>query len=905
MTKVLQTKGLSVTKTVAQLLVYDRIVTFDKPANLTDTVQLQLGSTGVIDFSKALEGLRTVEVTAHADGNTITGGDGNDTLYGSTVSDTLNGGSGNDTIYGSTELFSGYKDSFSGANFLNGGDGNDTIYSGAKKDVVDGGAGDDLLMLRDSTNKEITVEGGAGSDVLFAFGDITGLSVSGVETLVVGSNLVVATTAQLGSFDRIGYWAASFPENQGVNIKISGAGSLDLSDALNSDKEVFGGYRAVTLYTSEKGNTVTGGKRGDWLRGDSGDDVLNGGAGRDQIRDETNANDKDVFNGGSGNDEITSRGGDDIMDGGKGNDELKIVNPDGRFITAIGGEGWDALEIYGTGNITTVSFSEIEELFTAGRTVTATIAQLAQFERILDADPAADVEPTIHTVFISISGAGSINFAKALQDKRGVNVTLSDEGNSVTGGAKDDTFRGGAGVDRLYGGAGNDLLIGGASADKISGGSGRDTASYASAAAGLVANLTDASLNTGDAAGDIYSSIENLTGSRFDDTLTGNTKSNTLSGGGGSDVLTGDLGADLLDGGKGLDTMYGGKGNDTYVVNNKDDKVVENASEGTDLVQSSASFILSANVENLTLIGSSNLKGTGNALGNIIIGNTGNNFLDGGSGKDTLIGGKGNDTYVVDSNDDKLVENAKEGVDLIRSSLSYTLGNNFENLTLTGAADINGTGNSVANIVIGNSGNNTLDGGGGKDILKGGKGNDVYIIGKSADVVVESSNEGIDLVKSSTSHSLANNVENLTLTGRNHLDGNGNSLANTIVGNSGRNALNGGLGNDVLVGGEGIDTFIFDTKLGPRNIDRIEHFDAKSEEIRLGSNVFSQIGHGSLSQQEFHVGKQAHDADDRIIYDRSTGKLWYDADGTGKIDAVQFATLDRGLSLGEGSFYIV
>jgi VCBS repeat-containing protein len=225
----------------------------------------------------------------------------------------------------------------------------------------------------------------------------------------------------------------------------------------------------------------------------------------------------------------------------------------------------------------------------------------------------------------------------------------------------------------------------------------------------------------------------------------------------GNDVLIGLGGNDTLDGGTGGDWMVGGKGNDVYIVDSCCDSVTEYCNEGTDTVQSSISYTLGCNVENLTLTGNCGISGTGNCGDNVLTGNGaantlsgggGNDTLDGGGGADRLYGGSGNDVYLVDNACDSVIEYCGEGTDEVRSSVSYTLGCNVENLTLTGTAAINGTGNDLNNVLTGNvaantltggCGNDTLDGGAGKDSLVGGAGNDLYLMGRGygADSIVE------------------------------------------------------------------------------------------------------------------------------------------------------------------------
>lgn len=238
----------------------------------------------------------------------------------------------------------------------------------------------------------------------------------------------------------------------------------------------------------------------------------------------------------------------------------------------------------------------------------------------------------------------------------------------------------------------------------------------------------------------------------------------TLQGGSGNDVLRGGSGNDSLDGGLGADNMAGGSGNDMYKVNHANDKVFETFADGTDtggidLVQSSVHFALGNFVEKLTLIGSAAINGTGNELANTLTGNVAANRLDGGAGNDTLnggggndtlnggsgadimLGGSGNDTYYVYDLGDKAIETTTltstinaGGVDTVVSTISYALGIFIENLTLSGVATINGTGNNLANKLVGNSANNILTGGAGNDTLTGGKGSDKLIGGTGNDV---------------------------------------------------------------------------------------------------------------------------------------------------------------------------
>ena len=288
------------------------------------------------------------------------------------------------------------------------------------------------------------------------------------------------------------------------------------------------------------------------------------------------------------------------------------------------------------------------------------------------------------------------------------------------------------------------------------------------------------------------------------------TGTNAINGSGNvlNNSLTGNTAANRLDGGAGADAMAGGAGNDTYVVDNAGDVVTEAASGGTDTVESSITFTIGAEVENLTLTGAAAINATGNSLANTLRGNSAANVLSGGSGADTMIGGAGNDSYVVDNAGDIVTEHAAGGTDSVQASVTYTLGAEVENLTLTGTGAINGTGNALANGLTGNTGANRLDGGLGADTMSGGSGNDTYVVDNAGDVVVEAASGGTDTVESSLTYTLGAEVENLTLTGSTAINATGNTLNNVLIGNAAANVLTGGAGNDTLNGGAGIDTLV-------------------------------------------------------------------------------------------------
>jgi len=403
--------------------------------------------------------------------------------------------------------------------------------------------------------------------------------------------------------------------------------------------------------------------------------------------------------------------------------------------------------------------------------------------------------------------------------------------------AGNDTITGGAGNDHLLGFDGNDVIDGGKGNDTMEGGAGNDTYIVDSLGdvvtedpnAGIDTVKTSALITTA------YAEVENyiFTG-KGNWTFTGNDADN---------VITGGAGNDKLDGGKGDDTLIGGAGNDTYFVDSAKDVVIDSSGTSDTIVSSILPTGLTAGIENYTYTGASDWTFTGTAGNNILVGGTGSDTLDGGKGNDTLnagtagtdtlTGGQGDDTYVIDHTGVTVVEAAKDGTDTVQASITIDLtgagfaGQEIENVTLTGSAKIDATGNDLDNVFIGNSADNKLDGGNGDDTLYGGTagadtliggaGNDTYLIDHTGVTVTEGAAGGTDTIQSIITIDLTaagfkdQEIENVTLFGGSNIKATGNDLDNVLTGNSGSNTLDGGKGNDTLIGGDGSDTYEVDS----------------------------------------------------------------------------------------------
>ncbi len=546
----------------------------------------------------------------------------------------------------------------------------------------------------------------------------------------------------------------------------------------------------------------------------------------------------------AGNDTLTGTSLDDTLQGVDGNDKLYGL---GGTDLLNGGAGNDLLD--GGAGIDTVTYVDATAAVKVSLAVTT-----AQATGGSGSDTILNVENLIGSTF---------------------NDTLTGNAgdNRIDGLAGNDTINGGLGADQMFGGAGNDTYtvdnIGDVvSEETVAGVDDGGTDTVKSSISYTLGNFVEKLTLTGSAA-------LNGTGNALANTIIGNAGANILSGGAGIDTLTCGGGNDTLDGGTGADiATFSGARTDYAVVNlgGLSAQIVDlraGSPDGTDTITnietikfSSGSIsiydLLGVGAEITGTAGADKISPTASVVdqpkatvfADLIRTFDGNDSIDGGGGADTMYGGAGNDIYFIDNAGDVVSEETTPGVDdggtdLVNASVSYTLGNFLENLTLTGAGNIDGTGNALANKLTGNAADNRLFGGDGKDTLSGGTGNDW---------------------------------------------------------------LSGGKGADTLTGGAGADRFVFDVLEIAANKDTIKDFEHGIDKLALDRAAFTAYSGslaGPIAASDLALGTAATTAAQHFIYNQATGALFYDADGVGGVAQVQIAALSTKPVLDAGDFVLI
>jgi len=765
---------------------------------------------GPADFV-APANVEKVQAYVNVTGNTL-----DNLIIGISAYNSLSGGAGNDTLEGRN-----------GEDTLTGGSGNDVLDGGGGLDSFVGGLGDDTYYTdRDDEAVQIFEAASEGTDTVF-------YSMSADFTLSANvENLTFTYSGTSGDQDGVGnaspnVFVGNARENTFTGLAGNDVYHVDLADTVVEASG--GGADTVVLDVGATSGTYTlpANIEHVTLEGTGAYNVT-GSTAANQLTGNTAANSLD---GGSGNDTLTGDAGNDTLEGGAGNDslvgglgdDLYVRDSSGDVVNETlggGGDGYDIVE--SSVSYTFAASSGLEELQLSGAALNGTGNELDNLitgtsgnnslsggtgndtlvggagndTYVVDSNEDVVMESGADTLDVVQSSAPGFTLSSGVENltltgSASINGAGNELNNLMVGNSAANVLDGLASADTMRGAGGNDSYYADDANDVVD----EDTATGGAGSADTVYSLVD--VNLGDTV-HYKGTLENvvlLGGANLN--ATGNGTANVLTGNAGTNVLTGLA------------------GNDTYYAD-LSDTVVEASGAGTDTVildvgTSSGNYVVPANVEHMTLLGTGDAAVFGSSVPNLLIGNSGANLLYGDAGNDTLQGGTGDDIYVLDAATDLVQESIDGGYDLVQIAATYTLTGEVEDLALTGTGNINGRGNSLANFITGTTGNNVLNGDLGTDTLIGSTGNDTYVVDSNDDMVIESGSDTLDLVQSTApGFTLSSGVENLTLTGNAAIDGTGNELNNLIVGNAGANVLNGQTGADTMRGAGGNDSYYVD-----------------------------------------------------------------------------------------------
>jgi len=915
--------------------------------------QLATSNVTFVDGSRLLFGDNST-AQGDDNSNTLTGGAGRDLIFGYGGSDTINIGSANfgfgDHIDGGagfdTINFNGYvsaaltidfaagtiTSSTGSATFANierviGGSGNDSISGAAGSQNLTSANGNDTLWGAGGVD---TLWSGGGADVFLfrevgsANADNLGDFTSGTDKISLDATVMTALGAS-GNFAAgdARFWAAA-----------GATGGHDADDRVvynTTTRQVFydadgsGPGAGQLIATLQSGATLVatditvngtgtpppppppppGGptEGNDSLVGTSGNDTIDGLGGDDTI------------NGLAGNDSLLGSGGADSMIGGDGNDTLNAGfdgnHGDSSVDTLDGGLGDDVYRVSDDGDTIRPDPGGVDTVIAlnvASWTLGSGLENLDLDDSVGTSSDGIGNE--LNNVIRSASEGGT------LSGLGGNDLLIARQAQNTVflrGGDGNDTLQGGGTTTRFFGDAGNDVLIAG-NESIMTGGSGADSfvfhmpvtfnlindfasgtdkirldatsmeelgpsgnfaagdARFYAAAGATSGHDSDDRVIYNTATGDVYfdpdgsgaqearvlatlqagaalvatdvavdnGSTGTTSGTAGNDSMTGTSGNDTLNGLAGNDTLRGLDGNDVLDGGDGVDSLDGGLGNDTYIVTAGD--VIVSDPGGNDTLFTPVSANLSSNnIDNVTATGTSNVSVEGNNLSNVIVGNDAPNYINARGGSDTIMGNGGNDTF------------------------NMSMGGTFS------------------------FGSDSIDGGAGVDTVeystnaKSGLNADL-----EAGQVTGGEAGGLSFVTIVSIERFIAGDFNDVITG--------SSAANYLDGRGGNDTLNGGAGNDTLVGGAGLDSFVFSDPPTAANADSVTGFASGSDKVALDNADFTSIGgEGNFASGDARFWAAAgatggHDATDRVVYNTSTGSLYYDADGSGAGAAQLIAT---------------
>jgi len=835
-----------------------------------------------------------------------------------------------------------------GNNMANTVKGNkyDNFLSDGSFDYVGGGG------WVGADNAKDTLDGGAGNDTFFTTVGSTASTIDNIvdsagtgDTLVlmvsVASNTGLKTVANKVALT---LGATNTGTGAAPGFNLTGIENLDLGDwgqnhvltGTFTGFNIMGSAVANSIFGSNLDDILDGGGGNDYLTGYLGTNTLKGGAGNDSL-DGSFATSINTLEGGLGDDlyvfgtntanSITASGETGGIDkitatdmsidltsaayggttGGAGTvekvaltvtsnfiylvtgtsaaNELQLVSHSGTMATSlIGGAGDDIYIVGNSGQANTTAFSLGMAVVTEGAS--------AGTDKVISYIDNYILQANVENLELGVLTNGT-NVLVGTGNTLANNIKGND-GNNILDGVLNTS-----GNDTLVGGKGSDTYVIHKSTDVVTEllNEGTDSVVFGTLAGGtyvLAANAED---------GYLYDPITNvayngtgLTGNLLNNNLYGNEFASTLDGGAGNDNLAGSIVADAMAEDSAVDTMIGGAGDDAFYVFNGD-LVTELAGGGIDIVYlqgDNTSYTLANEVENLTVGNTFVDTVNGNALGNIIDsagGNTTAQTIDGkagndiiygaagadtiygGTGVDTMYGGNGADTYYVGNVGDLALDTGATGTDIVYIYSNSVISRDTESAALRAfSLASNGWGienlyyiSNVAGTQVwleGNELNNTInfDNATSTVFMQGGGGDDALQITSSGGGNILDGGAGID----------------------------------ALSGGSGADTLIGGMGADSLTGNGGADLFVFDSPVNILNNDTIADFAIGTDKIQLDSGVFTSLSAPSLTASFLSVGNftTAQDADNYIIYNNTTGALYYDADANaGAFTAVQFATV--------------